>query len=54
MLERCEKCKVNHRVNDECEKGNPACCKWFLDNVICGDEYGTDNCPDFEPLEVDG
>jgi hypothetical protein len=53
MFERCQLCKVNKRVNDAREKGDPSCCKWFLDNVICGDEYDADNCPDFEPLEVD-
>lgn len=53
MLTRCELCKVNKRVNAEREKGNPSCCVWFMNNVVCGNERDTDNCPDFEPLEVD-
>ena len=48
---RCEKCKVYHNVIDAIEHGCPSACRWFIDNVVCGDESSTDNCPDFEPLE---
>lgn len=51
-MKRCQFCAVNRRVIEECEKGYSACCKWFIDNVICGHEDSTDSCPDFEPLEV--
>ena len=53
MIERCKICQVNKRVNEERAKGNAACCKWFLDNGICGHEDSTDHCPDFEPLEAE-
>lgn len=51
-MKRCQFCAVNRRVIEELEKGYSACCNWFVDNVICGHEDSTDNCPDFEPLEA--
>lgn len=45
---KCDTCKVHGEV---CKSEVPACCKWYLDNVvICGDSV--ENCTEYEPVEV--
>ena len=38
---RCDTCKIQQLAiaNEE-----PACCEWYMDNVICGDKNPED-CP---------
>ena len=45
MIEcRCSTCKTYAEVMASDE---PACCVWYMDNVICGDKT-SDDCPDYE------
>lgn len=44
---KCMGCKV---FQDILESDVPACCMWFMDNVvICGDSV--ENCTEYEPVE---
>lgn len=46
---KCDTCKVHQEVLNS---DVPACCVWFLENVIvCGDSV--DDCPVYEPVEVE-
>jgi hypothetical protein len=44
---RCATCQV-HR--DATKSAEPACCVWFMDNVICGNKTA-DDCPVYEPMK---
>ena len=44
---KCEKCKVQMRVN---ESDEPACCKWFMDNVVIGGK-SVEDCDVYEPID---
>lgn len=44
---KCEKCKVQMRVN---ESDEPACCKWFMDNVVIGGK-SVEACDVYEPID---
>lgn len=46
---RCETCQV---YADALKSNEPACCKWFIDNVVCGDK-SVKSCPNYKPAEVD-
>lgn len=41
---KCDTCAVQRRVNESKE---PACCGWFLENVVCGDKEVRD-CTAYE------
>lgn len=45
--ERCKTCQVQAKAsaNDE-----PAVCRWYLDNVVCGDK-STKSCTNYKPVE---
>lgn len=46
-MNRCDVCRVKESV----EKSNePACCAWYLENVVVGNKT-VDNCTAFEPAE---
>lgn len=47
-MTKCETCKVYEEV---CKSEVPACCKWFIDNVVIGD-HTVDECTEYEPVEV--
>ena len=44
---RCDTCDVMRRIMNSAE---PACCKWMMDNVICGDK-SVDDCPMYEKIK---
>lgn len=47
MNERCKTCDVERRVRESTE---PACCVWFLENVVIkGDTVR--NCPNYEHIK---
>lgn len=47
MDQKCITCKVNKRAM---KSKTPACCKWYLDNVvILGKSVRL--CPDYEPIK---
>ena len=48
MEKNCETCQVNKRVSKSKE---PACCKWYLDNVVILGKSIKD-CTDYEPLNT--
>ena len=47
MEKKCETCRVNQRVAKSKE---PACCVWFLNNVVILGKSAKD-CPDYEPIK---
>ena len=45
MIERrCSTCKT---YAEAMASGEPACCSWYVDNVIFGDKT-SDDCPEYE------
>lgn len=44
---RCQTCQVQVKVSASTE---PAVCRWYLDNVVCGDK-STKSCPNYKPVE---
>lgn len=46
MTTKCDTCKVQADIQKSKE---PACCKWFIDNVICGNK-STKSCPEYKPV----
>ena len=42
---KCETCEVMKRIEASNE---PACCVWYMDNVVCGDKSVKD-CAAYEP-----
>ena len=44
---KCDSCKVMEEINKSEE---PACCRWFMDNVVCGDK-SVDDCNSYERTE---
>ncbi len=42
---KCKTCEVMKRIKDSNE---PACCIWYMDNVVCGDKT-VDDCNEYEP-----
>lgn len=46
---RCKTCQV---YADAIASVEPAACKWYIDNVVCGDK-STKSCPNYKPAEVD-
>lgn len=47
---KCETCGVMKRIE---ESNEPACCKWLMDNVICGDKT-VEDCEVYEPIKEVG
>lgn len=45
----CKTCRV---YADAIASAEPAACKWYIDNVVCGDK-SVKSCPNYEPAEVD-
>ncbi len=43
----CERCQVHA---DAQASNEPACCAWFLENVVCGDK-SVKSCPHYKPVE---
>ncbi len=46
---KCDNCKVQTRVNGSKE---PACCKWFMDNIVIGDK-SVEDCDAYERRLLD-
>lgn len=46
VREKCLKCGIYKREMES----SGSCCKYFMDNVVCGDEKDTSNCDQFEEL----
>ena len=44
---KCETCEVMKRVKASNE---PACCVWYIDNVVCGDK-SVEDCDACEPTK---
>ena len=44
---KCETCEVMKRIKASNE---PACCVWYIDNVVCGDK-SVENCDACEPTK---
>ena len=42
---KCKTCEVMKRIEASNE---PACCVWFMDNVVCGDK-SVEDCEVYEP-----
>ena len=42
VSERCKTCKIYHKTMNKI-----ACCKWFMDNVICGNKSEKD-CTEYK------
>lgn len=42
---KCKTCEVMKRIEASNE---PACCMWYIDNVVCGDKSVKD-CTVYEP-----
>lgn len=47
MHEKCATCQVRCDI-DKSEE--PACCKWFLDNVVIGGD-SVKNCTEYVPVK---
>ena len=47
MDKKCIDCKVNKRIS---KSKTPACCKWYMDNVVILGK-STKDCTDFEPID---
>ena len=47
MPEKCMSCKVYHEI---LKSDVPACCKWFMDNIVIGDCV-IEECTEYEPVE---
>lgn len=41
---KCDTCMVQKRVN---ESEEPACCVWFMENVVCGNKK-IEDCTEYE------
>lgn len=48
-MSKCDTCKVEDEVRKSHE---PACCKWYMDNVVIGDK-SVEDCTEYEPKEND-
>ena len=35
IVEKCDSCKIRKEIEKSTE---PACCKWYIDNVVFGDK----------------
>ena len=46
---KCDTCKIQTEAS---LSEAPACCIWFMDNVICG-EKSIDECDCYKPIEKD-
>ena len=45
---KCKNCKIGRKV---LKSKTPACCKWYMDNIVCG--WGsTKNCPLYKKTKV--
>ena len=42
---KCKTCEVMKRIEDSNE---PACCIWYMKNVVCGDK-SVEDCTAYEP-----
>lgn len=47
MAERCKTCAISKRV---AESKEPACCAWYLENVVILGK-STKECTDYEPIK---
>ena len=50
----CLSCKNYRNEREAQERGEFACCSWFIDNVVCGERKTTANCKDYERQEGAG
>lgn len=48
MTTRCDTCEVMAEIR---KSDAPACCKWFMDNVVCGNK-STKSCPHYKPAKT--
>ena len=44
---KCETCEMMKRIEASNE---PACCIWYMDNVVCGDK-SVEDCTVYQPLK---
>ena len=44
---KCETCEVMKRIK---ASNKPACCVWYIDNVVCGDK-SVEDCDACEPTK---
>ena len=47
MKTKCETCKVHAKI---LKSKTPACCVWYLENVVCGNK-STKSCPEYKPVK---
>lgn len=46
-MNKCENCKIM----EECRNNpTPACCIWYMNNVVCGDKK-IEDCTDYQPIK---
>ena len=48
-MSKCKNCGIYLRAMASSE---PACCMWYLDNVVCGDK-SLEECNVYEPVKPD-
>lgn len=46
-MSKCDTCRTFHDVNSSAE---PACCKWFMDNVVILGKP-VDDCTEYVPMQ---
>lgn len=46
---KCDTCKVKKYTTESKE---PACCVWYMENVVCGDK-SVEDCPVYEEKKKD-
>ena len=46
MKKNCKTCKVNRRIE---QSKTPACCKWYLENIVILGKSVKD-CTDYKPF----
>lgn len=44
---KCDNCKIQKSVNESKE---PACCAWFMENVVCMGK-SIDECTEYEKID---
>ena len=44
----CLSCITYSKEKEAQAQGEMVCCKWFMDNVVCGTKQTTTTCPEYE------
>lgn len=45
---KCDNCKIHKDAENSKE---PACCIWYMENVVCGDK-AVEECDKYEPADT--